>query len=73
MELQFERFAEALGDESTGLTYAALTRGNKQSVRVAERFSGGVFEFMKEKKYVFEERFVQTAQLETCFRQAWSE
>ena len=61
MELQLERFAEALEDPSTGLTYAALTGQNKQSVRDAERlFSRGVLDFMKWKKYKFEEKFVQT-------------
>ena len=60
MELQLEKFAEALRDESTGLTYVALTGQNKPSVQDAERlFSSGVLEFMKE-KYVFEERFVRT-------------
>lgn len=47
-ELKLERFSEALEHASTGLTYAALTGQNKQSVRDAERlFSKGVLEFMK--------------------------
>ena len=49
MELQLERFAEALEDPSTGLTYAALTGQNKQSVRDAERlFSRGVLDYETE-------------------------
>lgn len=58
-ELRLERFAEALEDPSTGLTYAALTGQKKQSVRDAERLFGtGVVEFMKRKNYSFEEKFV---------------
>ena len=59
-ELKLERFSEALEDVSTGLTYAALTGQNKQSVRDAERFFGkGVMEFMNKKNYEFEEKFVR--------------
>ena len=58
MELHLERFAEA---PSSGLTYAALTGQNKQSVRDAERLFGrGVLDFMKQKKYIFEKKFVRT-------------
>ena len=61
MELHLERFAEALEHPSSGLTYAALTGQNKQSVRDAERLFGrGVLDFMKQKKYIFEEKFVRT-------------
>ena len=50
--MHLERFAEALEDPSSGLTYAALTGQNKQSVRDAERLFGrGVVDFMKWKKY----------------------
>lgn len=43
-----ERFVEALQDESTGLTYPALTGVRKQSVQDVERLFGSeVIEFMK--------------------------
>ena len=63
LELKLERFSEVL-DASTGLTYAALTSQNKQSVREAERlFSKGVMEFMK--KYGFRKLCANSAELET--------
>ena len=60
LELKLERFSEAIEDASTGLTYAALTRQNKQSVWDAERlFSKGVMDFMKKKNDDFEEKFIR--------------
>lgn len=47
-ELKLERFSEALEDATTGLTYAALTGQNKQSVRDAKKTvqqrSSGIYE-----------------------------
>ena len=59
-QLQLDRFTEALYDETSGLTFPALTGQRKQSVRDAETlFSEGVEKFMKRKGYTYEERFVR--------------
>ena len=58
-QLQLDRFTEALYDETSGLTFPALTGQRKQSVRDAEiLFSEGVEKFMMSKGYTYEERFV---------------
>ncbi|XP_064390678.1 uncharacterized protein LOC135338466 [Halichondria panicea] len=58
-ELKLERFSPALEDPLSGLTYAALTGQRKQSVRDAERlFSSSMKEYMKKKKYDFEEKYI---------------
>ena len=58
-QLQLDRFTEALYDETSGLTFPALTGQRKQSVRDAEiLFSEGVEKFMKRRGYTYEERFV---------------
>ena len=59
-QLKLERFAEALYDESSGLTYPALTGQRKQSVQDAELlFSEGVQLFMEKMKYNYEAKFVR--------------
>ena len=59
-EMRLERFTEALGDESVGLTYPALTGQRKQSVQDAEiLFSEGVEKFMERNGYLFEEEFIR--------------
>ena len=59
-QLKLERFTEVLYDESSGLTYPALTGQRKQSVQDAEvLFSEGVQKFMEKKKYTYEAKFVQ--------------
>ena len=51
-QLQLDRFTEALYDESSGLTFPALTGQRKQSVKDAENlFSEGIEKFMKKKGY----------------------
>lgn len=55
-----ERFEEALYDENTQFTYAALTGQRKQSIRDVEvLFSENVEQFMKRKSYTYEEKYVQ--------------
>ena len=52
-------FVEALKDDETGLSYAALTGVRKQSVRDAENlFSSEVAAFMKKNNYQVEEEFI---------------
>lgn len=59
-ELQVDRFEEALYDESSGLTFPALTGQRKQSVSDAENlFSEGVEKFMKKNGYSYEEKYVR--------------
>ena len=58
-KLRLERFTEALYDETSGLTFPALTGQRKQSVRDAEiLFSEGVQNFMEKKKYDYEAKFI---------------
>ena len=50
---------EALGDASTGLTYAALSGIRPQSVDDAERlFSSGVISFLKKNNYSNEANYI---------------
>lgn len=58
--IQLERFAEALNNPSSGLTYPALTGTRKQSVQDVERLFGSpLIDFMKEMKYEKEANFIQ--------------
>ena len=58
-KLQMDTFTEALYDEDAGMTFPALMGQRKQSVQDAEiLFSGGVEQFMKQKGYKYEEKFV---------------
>lgn len=58
--LHLERFAEALSDPSSGLTYPALTGARKQSVIDAERlFNPNLCEFMRQKGYTFEATYIE--------------
>ena len=53
-------FRDALSDPSTGLTYEALTRKQKQSVPHCEQiFSKGVLDFLRSKGHTSEARFVE--------------
>ena len=55
-----ERYSEALSDPSSGLTHTALVGLRKQSVQDAERmFSQQLADFMKRKKYDFEEKYTR--------------
>lgn len=59
-ELHLERYVEALSDQQSGLTYAALSGSRKQSVIDAERmFSPDLAAFMKRKGYEYEGKFVE--------------
>ena len=59
--MKLERFAEALEDPSSGLTYTAISGKKKQSVRDAERlFSASMLHFMKKKGYSCEEKYIET-------------
>lgn len=59
-EMQLDRFAEALYDKDSGMTFPALTGQRKQSVQDAEiLFSEGVEKFMQKKGYKYEEKFVR--------------
>ena len=59
--MQLERFAEALEDSESLLTYPALTGQRKQSVRDAERLlSKEMVEFMRKKGYAFERQYIET-------------
>ena len=50
--MELERFDEAAHDESTGLTYTALSGIRKQSVEDVERlFSQEMVEWMEHKRY----------------------
>ena len=58
--LRLERFAEALNDRSSGLTYPALTGTRKQSVEDVERLFGTLLiEFMKARNYTDEAKFLE--------------
>jgi len=60
-KIKLERFAEALRDPSSGLTYPALTGARKQSVVDAERlFSTQLVEFMRKKGYTVEATYIET-------------
>ena len=55
-----ERFVEVLKGPKTGLTYPALTGVRKQSVEDVERLFGqGVIDFMKDKNYEEEAKYLQ--------------
>ena len=59
-DIQLEQFVEALYDENSGLTYPDLTSVSKQSIEDVEGLFGeGVANFMKEKGYVAEEKYVR--------------
>ena len=59
-KLKLDRFTQALNDENSGLTFAALTGQRKQSVRDAEiLFSKGVQNFMEKMGYDYEARYVR--------------
>ncbi len=59
--LQLQRFRDAAYDPRTNLTYTALTGLRKQSVGDVERlFNPKVAEFMEEKGYTYEARYVRT-------------
>ena len=57
--MQLERFYEALYDESSNLTYPALTGQRKQSIRDVESlFSSDMEHFMEKKEYIYELNFI---------------
>ena len=59
--LKLERFAEALMDDSSQLTFPAFTGQRKQSIRDVEKlFSVGVENFMKCKGYTYEAKYIKT-------------
>ena len=59
--LQLERYVEALSDQSSGLTYPALSGERKQSVIDAERlFSPDLAAFMHKKGYLYEAKYIET-------------
>ena len=59
--LNLEHYVEAVSDESSGLTYPALTGLRKQSVSDAERlFNPSLAEFMRKKGYMYEAHYIQT-------------
>lgn len=65
--MRLDRFTEALHDESSGLTFPALTGQRKQSVQDAEiLFSEGVEKFMQNKGYKYEEEFVRVIKNWRC-------
>lgn len=56
-----ERFAEAMYDDCTQLTFPALTGQRKQSIRDVEVFfSRSVEDFMTRNGYTYEAKFVKT-------------
>ena len=58
--MRLERFAEALNDLSTGLTYPALVGSRKQSIEDVERlFGSSLIDFMEAKGYNEEAKFLQ--------------
>ena len=58
--VRLERFAEALSDLSTGLTYPALVGSRKQSLEDVERlFGSSLIDFMEAKGYNEEAKFLQ--------------
>ena len=52
-KLKLERYAEALSDPSSGLTYPAFVGSQKQSVVDAERLFSPKFCFYEEKRLHF--------------------
>ena len=59
-KLKLERYAEALSDPSSGLTYPAFVGSRKQSVVDAERlFSPKLAAFMEKKGYTFEANYIR--------------
>ena len=59
-EVRLEKFAEALKDPATGLTYPALTGVRAQSVEDVEQlFGDGMIEFMRKHKYEPEAQYLQ--------------
>lgn len=59
-KLRLDRFTEALHDESSGLTFSALTGKRKQSIRDVEiLFSERMQKFMERNKYSYEARYIQ--------------
>ena len=60
-DLKLERFAEALMDDSSQLTFPAFTGQRKQSIRDVENlFSIGVENFMERKGYTYEAKYIRT-------------
>lgn len=60
-QLKLERFTEALYDDSSGLTFPAVTGQRKQSVHDAELlFSEGVQQFMEKNNYSCEAKYIET-------------
>lgn len=60
LNLQLDRFTEALYDESSGLTFTALTGKRKQSVRDVEiLFSDSMQKFMEKNSYEYEARYIK--------------
>ena len=58
--LRLDRFTEALHDESSGLTFSALTGKRKQSIRDVEiLFSESMQKFMQGNRYNYEARYIQ--------------
>lgn len=58
-KLKLERYAEALSDPSSGLTYPAFVGSRKQSVVDAERlFNPKLAAFMEKKGYTFEANYI---------------
>ena len=59
--MNLEYYVEAMNDDSTNLTYPALTGQRKQSVVDAERmFNPDLAEFMRRKGYAYEAQYIQT-------------
>ena len=59
-ELQLERFADALQDPSSGLTFLAFTGQRKQSIRDAESLlSKSMVAYMEKKGYTFEAEYIR--------------
>ena len=59
--VKLERYAEALRDTTSGLTYPALIGSRKQSVIDAERlFSPELSSFMRNKGYNVEAKYIET-------------
>ena len=60
-QLKLERFTEALHDESSGLTFPALTGQREQSVQDAEiLFSESVEKFMEKNNFSYEAKYIRT-------------
>lgn len=58
-KLKLERYAEALSDPSSGLTYPAFVGSRKQSVVDAERlFNPKLAAFMEKKGYTCEANYI---------------